>query len=531
MTGPRHYDRKDKRILYALALAVFVCGAGVYANSINGDFIKDDIYQVLRNEWIRSFSNIGSVFVKPVWGFMEEGGEQVYYRPMMHLFYMVSYKFSGLETWGYHLVNILLHAINSALVFLLTIRIFDSFKEGEEKSGWSYLPPFFAALIFATHTINTEVVDWVAAVPEISFTFFSLLSFLFYISGSRRARVVSVLLFIPAIFCKETAIIVPAIIFAYSLLLIRERFTALLIRFIPYGAVVVFYLIMRMVAMGGGLTPVEGVEVDAELSAFQLALNMMPLIATYFEKLILPIELAYFSHMRFELLLSPFELRAIIYILSTAFFIYFLYRLYRARSPYLFIIVWIMTPLAPVLAISYIKGVPIFAERYLYISTAGFGMLVSTLLYSLSERLSSLRGPLIASLILVIITATFSVATVKRNIVWNSSIALWHDVVKKVPSNMTARLWYGRELIDLGRLDEAITTMEEGLLIAPNDDTADGLHNNLGIAYAKKGLIPEAASQFEAALLIDPGNKDARKNLDQAVKILRQGDGNGGDRR
>ena len=507
--------KRLKAVMIALLLLI---SWAIYINTTNGDFIKDDIYQVLRNEWIRSFSNAPAVFFGSVWDFLPEGGELTYYRPMMHIFYMFSYKLSELNTWGYHLVNILLHSLNSVMVFLVALKLFRGMKSAERATErLRLLAAFLAALIFATHTVNTEVVAWVAAVPELSFTLFGLLSFYLYINKRYKAAVP---LFLLSLFSKETAMVVPILIFLYAIIYERSEIKWFS-RFAPYGVMVAVYSVMRVYALEG-VAP-GGVGHRGLIYLHDFTLNAMPLLWVYMKKLAVPVNLIYFSHIRHELIYSFLNPRAVAYMVATLIFFWLLYRLARADAGLFLLASWALAPLIPVMLLGFIKGGPVFAERYLYLSTAGLGFFVMGALlrlWSASSEGRLRRTMLLSSGAVLIVVILFSVGTVKRNYVWNDSLRLWEDVVTKAPENMTARLWYGNDLIKRGRVEEAIAAYREAIKAAPpNADTLSGMYNNLGIAYAKKGMMAEAVESFRGALRVEPENTDAAGNLQRALHL------------
>ena len=512
---------------FALGAALFFVASLVYWNTLGGEFIKDDIYQVLGNEWIKDFSNVGKVFTSSAWGFMTDGGEQGYYRPWMHVFYMVSYSLSELQPWGYHIINIILHALNTVLLFILALALFKD--EGVlEVEGLAKPAAFFAALLFATHPINTEAVAWVAAVPELSFTFFTFLALILYQRGS---FFLSAAFFFVAAFAKETALALPFILLALDLSLRRTRISPLsewVKRYWPYMLGVVVYFAFRFSAVGGAEVGVEG----ENLSGMGMAVNLPPLIFEYFKKLFIPIDLVYFHHIRFDIIGSLFEVRGLLYFaLAVVFFLFTLWT-FRAIPFVFFSIIWIVAPLLPILALSVITGIPTFSERYLYLSSAGFSMLIVFVLFKVASAKAKdearNKTVLVISALVVVLAIVYSVATFERNRVWHTSIGLWADVVEKAPQNMTARLWYGKDLARAGRLEEAANAYREAIRVSSTEDLMDGIHNNLGVVYAKLGKIEAAALEFKTALVIDSQNEEARKNLEAALAMLRSFDGGGG---
>ncbi len=521
-----------------LALASWL----LYIKTLNGEFIKDDIYQVLRNDWIRDFRNIPEVIFSSVWSFMEDGGEATFYRPVMHLSYMISYALSELRPWGFHLVNILLHSLNVLMVYLLSLRLLTDTIEGGADAGddsgagkRTVYGAFAAALIFAAHPINTEAVAWVAAVPELSFTLFFLLSFYFFI---QEKVLLSTAFFFLSVFSKETAVVLPLLFALYTITigarearLLKSGALGWVKAFVPYLLVICVYLIMRVVALDA-LAPVSRGS-EGGLGLYLSALNSMPLFFKYLEKLIFPVNLVYFHHIRFDII-TGFGLVAALYLTATLVSLCLMYLLYRKEKRIFFFAAWILIALIPALGLAFLRGSPDFSERYLYFPAAGFGLLLGTLALRFTGYRSGEagvrandgrrgRGTLAVTVIFIALTFAYSAGTVKRTAVWSTSIGLWADVVEKAPENMTARLWYCNELIKDERLGEAISALKGAIALAPpGDDALDGLHNNLGIAYAKKGMIRSAAIEFQKALEIAPENREAASNLEKAVTILRE---------
>jgi hypothetical protein len=221
-------DRSRKWNLVSI-LIVFVVSLGVYANSLFNDFVYDDVPQVLENRWIRDTEYIPDILSKDVWAFEREEGGWNYYRPLMYLVYMANYHVFGLRAWGFHLVNLLFHAGVSILVFLIIYALLTTWRLGKSSSPLG--PSLAAALFFAAHPIHTEVVAWVAGIPELTFTLFLLISFFFYMrSGDGKLikgnYLLSLAFFPLALLSKETAVILPLLLILYDFALGMILFSA-----------------------------------------------------------------------------------------------------------------------------------------------------------------------------------------------------------------------------------------------------------------------------------------------------------------
>src|SRR3990172_9261254 len=181
---------------YTCIAIILIVSFGVYLNTMWNGFVYDDEFQVLENPWIKDVRYIHDIFLSHVWAFQGVGWVSNYYRPMMHIILMIDYYLFGLKPWGYHLINIILHAGVSVLLFLL-----------------------IAAILFAAHPIHTEVVAWVSGIPELSFTLFYLLSFYFYIEADDEYGnhfILSILFFFLSTLCKETALTLPILLIVYD---------------------------------------------------------------------------------------------------------------------------------------------------------------------------------------------------------------------------------------------------------------------------------------------------------------------------
>lgn len=341
----------------------------VYFNALSNNFVYDDVYQVTENQWITDIKYIPDIFSKSVWGFQKWASSSNYYRPMMHLMYMMSYYIFGLKPLGFHLVNILFHVANSVLVFLIISKLFgekekggntlhlldSSFAGGAAHGGRftihdSLFPAFIAALLFAVHPIHTEAVTWVAGLPEVSFTFLSLLSLNCYIRSGvcfNKNYFFSVFFFFAAALCKETALTLLIILVACDFALHRDgrAFSAYIRRYIPFGIATAVYLIMRLYALGG-LAPEKK---HLYLSGYQVIVNVFPLFSQYLRKLVLPTGLNAFYF--FHPISSLTEIKGIISLAVTGVFIVLAFTAFRKSRKAFFALVLIAATLLPALYI------------------------------------------------------------------------------------------------------------------------------------------------------------------------------------
>jgi tetratricopeptide (TPR) repeat protein len=489
---------------------ILIVSFGVYLNALFNGFVYDDEYLLLQNPWIRDARHIPEMFLSGMWAFKDQEAGN-YYRPMFHLFYMADYHIFGLRPWGFHLTKILFHMGSSLLVLLMASTIMSRHGEANTKTYNEYVP-FAAALLFATHPIHTEAV---LGITEVSLAFFYFLSFYLYVKADDvwgKFSIVSLLFFLLAAFSKETALTLPILLIAYDysfkrdsvLHLTPETFYLLLKRYLPYLVVAGIYFILRTYAIGG-FAPAKA---HPGLSGYEYFINVFPLFAKYLGKLILPINLSLFYN--FDPIFSLFEWKGIMAVAVTLGFILTLY-LARNRNRILFFSLLLMViPLLPVFYIPAL-GELTFGERFLYLPSAGFVIIVSIGLCGIAS-LDALRGkavPIMLSIVLVI-TALYSAGTIKRNPVWKDSLTLWSDTAKKSPDSYISHNNLGFAYYNLGRTDEAIEELILALRLKPGYAKA---HSNLGNSYYEQGRIDEAIVEYEETIRLKPDFAGAHYNL------------------
>src|SRR3972149_946240 len=150
--GKSHLGWSDGAAVLLLFLLAFL----PYANTLIAGFVYDDYPQLVDNPYVQSFSHLREIFASNVWSFQGAQGTTNYYRPLMTFGYLLCYKLFGPLPFGFHLVNVSLHAAVVWLLFFLTRRLFGSARIA-----------FPAAALFALPPIHTESVAWIAGVTDL----------------------------------------------------------------------------------------------------------------------------------------------------------------------------------------------------------------------------------------------------------------------------------------------------------------------------------------------------------------------------
>jgi len=494
---------------YILPSLVFLIPLLIYSITLRGAFVYDDNIQIINNPWIRDLGKIPALFVSSTMSFLANQPANTY-RPVFYLVYMAEYLVFGLRPWAWHLVNVLLHSMNALALYFL-VSLFLRKDRGSQSAGTSRELPrltaaAIAALIFALHPVNSEVVAWVGAIPELVYTLMVLFAFILYILADRTERrkaalyrVGSVAAFSVALLSKETAmaliIIIPLYEFSRLGMRCLRRWRSYLCYLIP----AVLYMAMRTYALGG-MTQMSLMK----MSFYEGLINVPPLVARYLGKLLLPVGLSVIYS--FEPVHSALSVMFIIGLLaSAAFGLLICYMYMRNKKKEAFFLTWILIPILPVLYMP-ILSVGGFADRYLYLSTAGFAAFIGLLIFRIYEgKKGDGEGmPLIP--VVVILLLLYSAGSIKRAFVWHNDYSLWSDTVLKSPESPNALYnlaWVLHKRGGAGNLDRALKLYEKAIMVKPDKEDA---HYNAALIYDKRGEYGKALKHYMASLRLKPSS-------------------------
>lgn len=513
----------------------------IYLNSLGGEFVFDDNHFIVNNMWIRSWKHIPDILFSPVFASLPEDqigkADPNFYRPGFHLFLMLGYAISGLKPWGYHIVNIIIHAANVVLLFFISKPLVTGVSSGDSpgaSSGASYdtraayqnrLLALLPALIFAVHPIHAENVAFISGINVLGLAIFYLLSFYLY---TKERMILSAIAFFLAILTKETAITLPILLFVYDLKIKKKPWLPLgfwIKRFMPIVVAFITYFAIRLYSLGA-MVPTESERI---LTPYLYIINLLPLIGKIFRKLLLPYDLAFYVYQMSAPLTSLVDIRAILLLILIIVLAFIVIRTRHSRPKIFLCALWITLPLVPVLFFGWVQGAPVYADRFLYIPCAGYsilvGLLVSMTIKKLDEKIRAKEAKkslynnskIAVALFMLSALIILSIWTIKRNIVWRNQLTLIADTLQKAPNYALFRFLYTRELSKRGMIDEAI---KEARIAIEANYSSPNLHNNLGVLYGKKNLFHEAMAEFEIALKLDPQYDVAKENLSKAKMIL-----------
>jgi tetratricopeptide (TPR) repeat protein len=450
------------------------------------------------------------------------------WHPVTWVAHLTTWELFGPASGKHHLVNILLHALNSLLLFLLLRKLTGATTRSA-----------FAAALFAWHPLRVESVAWVAELKDVLAMLFWLLTTWAYArwvqSGRESARLTMIGLYALGLMTKPMLVTLP-----FALLLLDvwplKRLTwpagwsrrappetgsdtaqpappgsiglrnALLEKLQLLGLAAAFSAITLVTTRGG--TPV------AELPVWDRLANAFVSYARYLGNTFHPEGLAvlYPHPGKWPLWQVALSAGLLLGLSGLAF-------LAARRRPYLFTgWFWFVGTLVPVIGLVQ-AGPQALADRFTYVPSIGLTVAIVWGTAEPARRLPFGRWSAVAAGL--VLAAGCMAGTRLQLAHWRNSITLFQRALAVTTDNAIANYNLAQTLSVAGRVPEAIPLYEEAIRVDPQYDSA---HNNLGLSHAVLGSHQKAIPHYREALRINPDNSGACFNLGQALLKLGQVD-------
>lgn len=521
------FSKSKEKIILPLILSMFIIAA--YAPTFSGDFILDDRPLVKDNLVIREFSG-PAYYLSHEDGVSDEslsGYHTGYYRPLVNLFYTIDYKIWGMRPSGFRITNLILHLFACIMLykFLFTL------------SGARFIP-FAAALLFGLHPVNTESVAWISSRNNILVTFFSLISFYYYLKEKNERRIwaglLSYISFAAALLCKEFGVMLLPIFFLYNRLMTNNNKICKdeIFGYLPFIIILFFYFILRVNVIGSALTPISTPNVWKNL-------YFVPLLIIYNLKLIfIPYSLHSFIIQYPDSYLSW---KAFVGFICLGLIAFFLWR-ERKNKIILFSFLTFFIALFPVLNILHTSAVTRVSMRWLYFPMI---FLSFSWVWYLQKLIKINRLFVMSGLSAIIIYFGAYSYVLNQN--------LWHDedtffkqeglhfdnhyyigglaeslfekkhykeaetyfriAINKYPRDANNYINYSALLIDIGRLDDALLYLNKAKALMMTHNERGQWFNNVGMAYFVLKKQDEALKNFKKAVIFSPHESQFWSNL------------------
>jgi len=434
-----------------------IAALAAYCNAPGGVFQFDDYNVIVNNPAVHSLA---------AWFDSMPG-----IRPLLKFSYALNWTLHP-GPLGFHLVNVLVHAVNAVLVYGLLRGL-------SEERGEMQWAPFVGALLFALHPVQTEAVTYISGRSVSLMALFYLCSVLTWLRADRAAhprawRALSAGLFGLALMVKETAVTLPFALLLLDALSTRHRFTA---------AQILRRQGWHWLVLSGGVfviaaSPTYRHLFEVSVSARGATDNLMTqanAVCYLAGQLILPWRLNADPDLPVLTAVTPafFAQAAAIVALVVAAVLNL-----RRRAWLAFAVLWFFLHLLP--TNSLLPRLDVANDRQLYLASIGVFYAVGI---GVQLAMQHAHRPRLAGAFVGLALLGLGIATVQRNEIYGSAVALWEDAAMKSPRKPRVA-------------------------------------NNLGYAYQQAGRYPEAKLAYRQAIELDPDYWKARINLDALESAL-----------
>jgi Flp pilus assembly protein TadD len=500
-----------------------------YVATLALGFVFDDHVLILTNDAIRSWRYFPSYFTSHIWSFHYPHLLANYYRPFFLVWLRLNDALFGVQPWGWHLTSMLAHIAVTYLVYRLAFRLMaDRWAAG------------VAGLIFGLHPIHAEAVADITSIQEPLSAFFILAAILAFARDRESAfkgrwLAAALALTGAALLCKESGMVLPLLVIGYAWvyggvdggeaapvektarLLARAR--SALYASIPFWIVILLYVPVRIRALKGFAHVITPLPFATEI------LTIPSVLAFYLRLLVWPSGLSCYYDTPY--VSSPswkdFILPALL-VTGVAAGLAFWYVRTRRSAPrqakaIAFACFWMILTLLPVLNFRYLPEGEIAHDRYVYLPSVGFVVVVAIALrqaWSWGSRF--IRRPVWLLLGALVGSVLMGYATARQCLFWSDDLTLNYRAHEIAPHNLYATTSLAAAVAKQGMEPTAITLYQQALAIQPKLWQANV---NLGYLYYAHENYAEAERYFARASAIDPFDGDQFLYL--GMSLLRMG--------
>jgi hypothetical protein len=501
---------RSHRLDLIICLALAVATALVYWDISRHQFvILDDPVYVVRNPHIKSGLTLQSI----KWAFTTTRAE--FWHPLTWLSYMMDIQVFKGHAAGFLFTNLILHVLNSLMVYLIFIRM----------TG-SLAPSAFVAALFALHPLHVESVAWIAERKDVLSALFWMLTtyaYIHYVERRRWITYATVCIFlILGLMAKPMLVTLPFVLLLWdywplgrfkpdrslvasipsALALIREKIPLFMI---TVGFSLTAFLVQKA---GGGIDP------GGQYPLGDRICNAIISYGAYLFKMIWPDNLAVFYPFPDHFPVWKVGGAACLLIVIT------LWAMKSARSYPFFIVgwLWYLGTLVPVIGLIKI-GDFAMADRYMYIPLIGPSIIIAWGVTQILARLPRKRT--IAATAALIALAGLTMTTSSQIRIWTNSFTLFEHALKVTENNYYAHYGLGQAWAGQYQWRKVADHFSKAVELKPTKAT---LQNDMGRVLARQGKINAAAVHFNQALNIKPQLPSAHFNLANVLVVEKQFD-------
>jgi tetratricopeptide (TPR) repeat protein len=480
----------------ALLVVVFL----VFGQTFRHGFVNyDDDQYFYSNPHVKA----GLTWSGVTWAF--QAGYASNWHPLTWLSLMSDAQLFGPGPAGPHLTNIILHAANTVLLFLLLRRL----------TG-AYWRSAAVAAVFAIHPLHVESVAWVSERKDVLSGFFFMLTLLMYaryVEGiqAQKAKMfygLALVLFALGLMSKPMLVTLPFVLllldwwplkrFEFSTFNSQRRtILQLALEKLPFFLLSAASCVATISAQQSAVRSIVSLPLTDRLG------NASVSYVIYLAQMFWPENLAVFYPYRLDL--PAWQVAGTAALLFSATLLAFLM---ARKLPYFPVgWFWYLGMLVPVIGLVQ-AGDQSHADRYTYLPQIGLYLVIAWGVNDLTapwRHRRQLLGMVACGVMIILMVCAW-----KQTTYWRDGESLWRHTIACTSENYTAQNNLGYVLAAQGRTSEAIEHYQKALEIYPGYAEAD---INLGRVFLDEGRLDEAGEYFQRAVKVKPDSAEAHNDL------------------
>ena len=484
-----------ERMRVALLLAVAML---VYGNTLLNGFTFDDDPYILHNPTVTNLS---------VSGLFHPTRASNIFRPVTFATFAVNLAAGGVHPFGYHLLNLLLHAAVTLLLYLVLRKLLESVPQGVT-IAW------VTALLFAVHPIHTEAVASIVGRFELLAVAFLLAAWLLHL---RDLRALALVCFVLALMSKESAVVFVPLALAGDYACGRLKPLA---RYGWLAGVAAAYLVLLWKMQGGRFGPRIINFLDNPLVWLPRSLRILNALRVAWKYVglhVYPATLSCDYSYNAILLYANWRYTAPAVVAALLVLALWIWTLWTKRNAWFLAGAIYLTGFAATANLIVPTGT-IMGERLAYLPSAGFCLLAALLWLRLENYQRRL-----AWAVLAVVVVALAARTVVRNQDWRDNFSLFSAGVRAVPGSAKMHFALGGEYMNRGELQVALPELQTALRIYP--DYPEAMEFS-GIVESQLGHDQEARRFFEKGLSMTPRDNPGYdfRAVNLAAQLMKLGD-------
>ena len=472
-------------VFFFLLLVIVVFS--LYGKSINFDFTYHDDDSLIKNQvqFLSDINNVPKLFVMSCYF----NRDNIYYRPILNLSFLIETYFFGLNTKVYHITNIILFILTLYLmyVFLLTLSI-------------NKIILKFLILLLSVHPIFTSTVVWIPARNDTLLAIFIFLSFIFFIkylnNNSTLNLITYIFFWVVSLFTKETALLIvllfPLFIYCLNYRITKKEIIKNLLIIVP---IIFIYFYLRNLAT-------ISINLNNYLTnCFQYLENMILGLSVYIDRFINPFNT---NMVLYRIQLNLRELFNVI--LSCLILLYVFYKKIIDRKILIFFVIWFILCLFT----TFLLPDYVYLNHRIIVSIVSVVVIICCLVDKLLNVCINLKKYLVVfwSIFFVI----FSYISFFQQDKYKERNFYWEQAYSEAPAYHAFAYMLSRRYLEDNNLSKAKELLLKAISLSDNRYLSD-----LALIYYREGDMNKAEELYNEAIKYGTNKAQSYRNLSVIV--------------